>query len=271
VVIDPGGGGAASYVERNFVGVRAISCAERGFGHACNRALETVDARYVLFLDSRHEACAGSLDTLVSALDSRPEVAAAGVRQVHGDGSAAPSTGRFPSALHAMADALGLARVPGARRVLGERELDARRYERARGCEWTSGPLLVRVSALQWVGWFDERLFHLAGEIDLCQRLRRAGWGVLYMPCLTARRHEPSQREAARLAAQAAYGRMQLARKHFPYLAADYRWALAVFYALRLARCTLSRRLDGERRQAARAALSTVLRGRVPLAERSAL
>jgi hypothetical protein len=63
---------------------------------------------------------------------------------------------------------------------------------------------------------------------------------------------------------------MQFARKHFPYLAADYR-ALAVLYALRLARCALSRRPDGEGRQAARAALSTVLKRRVPLAEHSAL
>jgi GT2 family glycosyltransferase len=64
--------------------------------------------------------------------------------------------------------------------------------------EWTSGPLLVRAAALQWVGWFDERLFHLAGEIDLCQRLRRAGWGVLYMPCrseqLRERLPQPTRR-----------------------------------------------------------------------------
>ena len=114
-------------------------------------------------------------------------------------------------------------------------------------------------------------MFHLAAEMDLCQRLRRAGWEVLYMPCLTVRRHEPPPREAALLESQAAYGRMQFARKHFPDLAADYRSALAVLYTLRLARCALSRRPDGWRRQAARAALSTVFTGRVPLAEHSAL
>lgn len=81
VVVEPRGEGSAEYVERNFVGVRAIRCADRGLGHACNRALETVNARYVLFLNPRLGTCAGSLDTLVSALDSRPEVAAAGVRQ----------------------------------------------------------------------------------------------------------------------------------------------------------------------------------------------
>jgi GT2 family glycosyltransferase len=198
-------------------------------------------------------------------------VALAGVRQLREDGTPVPSTGRFPSALHALADSLGLAGVPGARRILGERELDPGRYARARPCEWTSGPMLVRTAALERVGWFDQRLFHLAAEMDLCQRLRRAGWEVLYMPCLTALRHRPSEREAALLEAQSAYGRMQFARKHFPYLAADYRWALTVLYALRLARCTISRRLDGSRRQAARAALSTVLRGRVTLAEPPAL
>ena len=146
---------------------------------------------------------------------------------------------------------------------LADGDLDPGGYAQARPCEWTSGPMLVRASALQWVGWFDERLFHLAAEIDLCQRLRRAGWEVFNMPCLTVRRHEPPPREAALLESQAAYGRMQFARKHFPHLAADYRWALA--------RCALLRRPDGSRRQAARTALSTVFTGRVPLAERSAL
>jgi len=251
--------------------VRTIRCAERGRAHARNKALEAVDARYVLFAGPRMEICGGSLRTLVSALDSRPDVGLSGVRQLQEDGTPAPSTGRFPSALHTLADALGVAGVPGARRVLGERELDPGRYARARPCDWTSGPMLVRWAALERVGWFDERLFHLAAEMDLCHRLGRAGWEVLYMPCLTALRHRPSERLAALEEAQAAYGRMQFARKHFPYLAADYRWALAVFYALRLARCKLSRRLDGEHRQAARAALSTVLRGRVPLAEHSVL
>ncbi len=51
-------------------------------------------------------------------------MALAGVRQLREDGRPALSTGRFPSALHTLPDALGLAAVPGARRVLGERELD---------------------------------------------------------------------------------------------------------------------------------------------------
>jgi hypothetical protein len=71
--------------------------------------------------------------------------------------------------------------------------------------------------------------------------------------------------------AQAAYGRMQFALKHFPYLADDYRWALAVSYALRLAGRTLSWRSGDDGRRAARAALSTVLTGRVPLGEPAAL
>ena len=167
VVVDPAGGSSAEYVERNFMGVRTIRCAERGLGQARNRALETADARYVLFADPRLEICGGSLRTLVSALDSRPGVA--------------------------LADALGLAAVPGVRRVLGERELDPGRYAQARPCEWTSGPMLVRSSALQWVGWFDERLFQLAAEMDLCQRLRRAGWRSSTSPAS----HRPAARAAS--------------------------------------------------------------------------
>jgi hypothetical protein len=34
--------------------------------------------------------------------------------------------------------------------------------------------------------------------MDLCQRLRRAGWEVLYMPCLTALRHRQAWRTLPR-------------------------------------------------------------------------
>jgi GT2 family glycosyltransferase len=271
VVVDRGRNGLAQYVEDNFAGVRTIECAPRGIGHARNRALETVEARYALFLDPGLEVWQGSLGALIAALDSRPQIGLAGVRQLRGDGSLVASMRRFPSALHMLAEALGIAQVPGARTVLGERELDPRQYEGARACDWISGCTVVRIAALERVGWFDERFLPLAEDADLCMRLSRAGWTVAYLPRMTMRRQTSDDRGNARFAAQAAYARMQFARKHFPGVAADYRWALAFRYALRLVLYSLPRRYRRERRRAARAALATVLRGSVPSEGSSAL
>lgn len=226
VVADNGDGEASKYVEDNFIDVRTIRCANRGVGYANNRALETTNARYLLFADPALEICEGSLSTVVAALDRQPGVGLAGVHRVRNDGSMAPALRRYP-------------------------------------LNWTSGLIIVRRAALKDSGWFDERFFAFAEKADLCMRLQRKGWGVIHVPALTMCSLQPG-RDESRVEAQVAHARVQFARKHFPRVAADYRWALALRYALRLGLYSLRPRRNSGRRQGARAALETVLTGRAP-------
>jgi N-acetylglucosaminyl-diphospho-decaprenol L-rhamnosyltransferase len=269
VVVDNGADGSAEYAESRFPQVRTVSCANHGFGHANNRALETADARYVLFLNPDTEFISGNLGDLIAGLDRRPDLGLVGVRQVDSEGSLAPSIRRFPSARNMLAEALGVEHVPGVRRVLGERELDPQQYNRETPCDWTSGSfMMARSAALESTGGFDERFFLFSEETDLCWRLKRAGWRIAHMPCVTIRHYENDQSNS-QLEAQAAYARMQFARKHFPRVG-EYRSALALRYALRIGRYSVSRRRQRARRQAARAALSTVLSGEPPFSGETA-
>jgi len=264
IVVDNGSDGSAAYVEERFPVARTVSCENCGFGHANNRALELADARYVLFINPDTEVREGTLGALIAELERWPRVGLAGARQLRADGSLAPSIRRFPSALNMLAEALGVERVPGVRRVLGERELDPREYERVRPCDWTSGSfMLARGAALAEVGSFDERFFLYAEETDLCWRLKRANWEVVHLPQMTICHFEDDRRGSAALEAQAAYARMQFARKHFPEAAADYRWAMGLRYALRVALYSLRGR-SNPRRLGASAALSTVIHGEAP-------
>jgi GT2 family glycosyltransferase len=45
--------------------------------------------------------------------------------------------------------------------------------------------LLVRMTAFEEVGRFDEAFFMYSEETDLCQRLRRAGWEISFAPDAT--------------------------------------------------------------------------------------
>lgn len=264
VVVDTGSGAMANYAEEHMRGVRVLRCPQRSTGYAYNRALETVDARYALLMTSDVDLLEGSVSEIASVMDSVPNIAVAGVRQVRSDDSLAPSIGRFPSSLHALAEATGLARLPGARRFLGELIFSARGYKLPRTCDWTSSSMMfVRMAALDSIGWFDERLLRLE-ETDLCWRLRRQGWEVVYLPCMTARNHHLDRLENARAEAEVAYARMQFARKYFPLAAAEYRWALALRYALRIAAFSFKGRYENHRKRAAKAALDTVIKGHPP-------
>jgi GT2 family glycosyltransferase len=271
VVVDNGSDGAAAWVEQNFPQARTLRCENRGFGHANNRGLETADARYVLFLNPDTEFLDGSLAELAAALDRRRGVGLAGARQVTGSGALAPSIRRFPSAANMLAEALGVERVPLARRLLGEREVEPGPYARETLCDWTSGSfMLARREALAAVGGgFDERFFLFSEETDLCRRVKDAGWEVAHLPQATIRHFEQDRRENERMEAQAAYARMQYARKHLSRVGA-YRWALALRYALRAAVYGLRRGHGSGRARAARAGLRTVLRERPPFAAMTA-
>ncbi|HVD41411.1 MAG TPA: glycosyltransferase family 2 protein [Solirubrobacterales bacterium] len=253
VVVDNGSDGSAAYVEEQFSAARTISCANRGFGAANNRGLETADARYVLFLNPDTEFLGGDLAELLAALDHRPHIGLAGARQVGTGGELAPSMRRFPSTLNMLAEALAVERVPLLRRFLGERVLGPARYDRENRCDWTSGSfMLVRAEALRACGGFDERFFLFSEETDLCWRLKAAGWEVAHLPQVTIRHYESERSATPPMEAQSAYARLQFGRKHFAHVA-PYRLAMVLRYALRA------------RREAARAALETVLKDEPPL------
>jgi N-acetylglucosaminyl-diphospho-decaprenol L-rhamnosyltransferase len=49
--------------------------------------------------------------------------------------------------------------------------------------DWTAGMFIMfRRTAFASVGGFDERYFMYLEDADICRRLRRAGWRVLYQP-----------------------------------------------------------------------------------------
>lgn len=260
VVVDDGDGSVAEHVGHRFLGVRTVRCPAGERSSACNRIAQETDARYVLFLDPNLTVREGNLAGLVSMLDRRPDVAVVGVRQVDEEGELFPSIRRFPSARHMFAEALGIDRLPAARRLLGERELDRRRYERESACDWTSGFLLARRTALASAGWLDDRFSGFARDADLCARLSAQGWRVIHSPAMTALRRRPGGARSERVEAQVAQARLRFAEKHLPRSARRYRRALALGYLLRIGVYALSGDYD-RRRRAAGAALAATVRG----------
>jgi GT2 family glycosyltransferase len=253
--------GTRELVRERFPDVRLIDSPNRGFAYGNNRALALTRARYALLLNPDTEILAGTLAGLVGALDARPRVGVAGVRQLGSHDELLPTIRRFPHATRALGEALGSERWPLRPAWAGERVLDTGAYEIENDCDWVVGSfLLVRRAALLSAGLLDERFFLYCEEPDLCLRVARAGWRVRHMPQLTIRHHAGKGGVRPRMAAQEVYARRQYARKHFsaPHRIL-YLGALAVRHALRatLAARPGARR-DPLRRAAALAALGAL-------------
>ncbi len=153
-----------------------------GYGTAANRGVAATDAAYVLILNPDTVVEPGTTKVLAEALDRDPGLAVVGPRMENVDGSLYPSARCFPNLVDAAGHAFLGFLAPSNPYTRRYRMLD---WDHAAGGEvdWVSGAcLLVRRSAFVAAGGFDEDYFMYAEDVDLCWRLRRAGWGIGYEP-----------------------------------------------------------------------------------------
>jgi len=252
--------GTRELVESGFPGARIVRSENHGFSHANNRGAVSTSARYVLFLNPDTEIVDGTFADLVARMDAAPDLGLAGVRQLTADGELWPTIRYFPSATRALGEALGSERWPRRSRWAGERELNMALYEQEFDCDWTSGSfMLARREALLSAGLMDERFFIYCEEPDLCLRIKRAGWSVRHLPAMTIVHHAGKGGIRPKMIAQDAFTRRQYAQKHFGRVQrSTYLSAIAARHALR---AVVGPRDDvaGQRKEAARLALRTML------------
>lgn len=153
-----------------------------GFGTACNRGTAAADAEAVFFVNPDAILTPGTTARLLDVLARDAGIAAVGPSIIDpAGGFRARSAGAEPSARSAIGHFLLLGRVPGLGRLFPSMQLGPTTAER--DVDWLSGAaLLVRRSAFDAVGGFDERLFLYMEDVDLCRRLREARWRVRYVP-----------------------------------------------------------------------------------------
>jgi N-acetylglucosaminyl-diphospho-decaprenol L-rhamnosyltransferase len=171
--------------------VTLVRAAEnRGFAAGCNLGTPQGDAPYVLLINPDARIGRADLDALVAELDGDELLAVAAPRILEADGTVAPSLRRFPRLRSTYAQALFLHRILPRAGWTDELVRDPDAYARPGDPDWVSGAcMLVRRSALTEVGGLDEGFFLYCEDIDLCARLRDAGWGIRYVPAASAR-HE---------------------------------------------------------------------------------
>lgn len=153
-----------------------------GYGSACNKGFAETSAEFVCFLNPDVVPEAGSLAAMAVAMAQRPEVGVLGPRLNNPDGSRYPSCRVVPSLSVAVGHAVFGLFTPNNRFSRAYMLLD-REHDDPEEVEWVSGAaMMVRRDAFEQVGGFDESYFMYVEDVDLCNRLRAAGWKALYFP-----------------------------------------------------------------------------------------
>ena len=177
--------GTANLVRDEFPQARVIANRENaGFGRAVNAAARQADGEFLLVLNPDTVVEPGAVAELVAFLRHRPQAGICGPKVTGPDGGFRHDCRRgFPTPMNAFGYFSGLDRVfPYSRRLGGyHRRWLSADLEVTTDC--VSGScLLLRRSAFQSVGGFDEDYFLFGEDIDLCWKLRQAGHEIWFVP-----------------------------------------------------------------------------------------
>ena len=141
---------------------------------AKNYAVAHTDSPWLLFLDDNVEAIVPDWLTIMAEHIQRPETGAVGPRLVNPGGTIEHAglvlgvNGIAQSAFHSFP-----AEHPGVNRQL----------QMTRNYSAVSGAcLLVRREVFQQIGGFDEQLSGALADVDLCLKMREAGYLIVYTP-----------------------------------------------------------------------------------------
>src|SRR5438477_13137533 len=163
-----------------------------GYGRAANLGLARCEGRFVLLLSPHVTLDPQCVGRLADFLLTRPDAGAVGPRLVLAGGRLDPDARRpFPIPSTLFYETVGLSKLLPKSPRFGRHNMghlsESDVHEMDAG---TAACLMLRMSALDRVGFFDPRYFMFGEDLDLCYRLKLGGWKVFYLPSASAIHHK---------------------------------------------------------------------------------
>jgi N-acetylglucosaminyl-diphospho-decaprenol L-rhamnosyltransferase len=222
--------GSAEMVREEFPGVKLISTDHNGgYAYANNIGLRAVgfDAaappallpRYALLLNPDTVLPPDALKAVVAFMDANPDIGVLGPRLVRADGSLDKACRRsFPTPAVSFYRLAGLSKLfPHSPRFARYNMTYLDEDQQADVDAVVGAFMLMRSQALERAGLLDEIFFMYGEDLDLCYRIKRQGWQIVYYPAVTVLHLKgAASRKASRRAITAFYDAMKLFHdKHY--------------------------------------------------------
>lgn len=177
-----------AFLQEHYPQVRLLDLQQNwGFAEGYNRALQQVSADFYVILNSDVQVAPGWLEPVLEAMKADSSLAIAqpkilAWRQGAGDLSPQePYQFEYAGAAGGWIDRLGYPFCRG--RIFSQREQDLGQYDTRQECFWAAGAaFFIRAGLYHQFGGFDGDYFAHNEEIDLCWRLKRAGYRVECIP-----------------------------------------------------------------------------------------
>jgi len=167
------------FIQQSFPSIKIIQNAENyGFAGGYNEALKKVEADYYVLLNSDVEVTPNWIQPIIDLMESDKTIAACQpkIMAFHNK-----TQFEYAGAAGGLMDRFGYTFCRG--RFFDHCEEDEGQYEEVNEVFWASGAaLFVQAKLYHEIGGLDGDFFAHMEEIDLCWRLKRAGYRICYHP-----------------------------------------------------------------------------------------
>lgn len=150
-----------------------------GFAKANNIAFPFAVGRYVLLLNTDTLVLPNALDLAVDFLNENEDVGGLTPKIFNSDGTVQhPGYIKEPSLGTEIFDAFNVEKLLGIKRP-DIRAAEESIFEVAHACGCS---LFIKKEVLDNIGYLDDRMIFSFEDVDICMRIRRSGWRILYFP-----------------------------------------------------------------------------------------
>ncbi|MFH1825935.1 MAG: glycosyltransferase family 2 protein [bacterium] len=173
VVDNASGDGTAAMVKLEFPQIKLIENKNNlGFTKANNQGIKLAAGQYIFILNPDTIIKPGALSQLVKFMNEHPQCGAVGPRLLNANTTLQPSCSAFPTLKTQLLTALFLDTFLPKWGHAETKEVD----------QPMGAAILLRREALDKIGVFDENIFIFYDEVDLCYRLKKAGYRIFFTP-----------------------------------------------------------------------------------------
>ncbi|MEA3316602.1 MAG: glycosyltransferase family 2 protein [Bacteroidota bacterium] len=165
------------FLNKNYPSIRTIILDKNyGFAGGYNMALQQVDAKYYILLNSDVEVTPNWINPIINLMDKNTGIAACMPKILS---FANKDQFEYAGAAGGFIDKYGYPFCRG--RILSNIEKDNKQYNDTKEIFWATGAcMFIRAEKFHELNGFDEDFFAHMEEIDLCWRLKNKGNKIIY-------------------------------------------------------------------------------------------
>lgn len=186
IVSDNGSSDASvEMIKEEFPEVKVIENGENlGFSKGNNKAKGLAKGKYILFLNTDTIVKKGTLSETIKYMEAHSEIGALSCRLVLPNGSLDRDARRgFPTPWVSLTHFSGLDRIFPNSRLFAKYWYGGVAEDAIQEVDVIQGAyFLAPKKVLDKVGWFDEDYYLNGEDIDLCWKIKKAGFKVIYYP-----------------------------------------------------------------------------------------